>query len=1348
MRRPLLPFQRNLAEVLGITEDEMQEFVALQRDHTISPEERAGEITNEVATIALVLFAVGTIFQIAGALLQRPEPEKKGPKGRRSEIFAPRYGFNSTQELAKYGDPINLVYTNKNDNPNGGVRVNTSLLWSSVESYGTTQFMQLLLLVGAAKIKDINFKRVAFGQLPVKQLGDDNIWIYYDPNGPVRFRGDRVLGNKKDPAREGAAATDIVHRIKDGANWREGYSQAFTPSAMTTCGVYAPIPINVEWMERGSAGKKRWKDLGIRIAGGSWGGSGGRYRKGDRFELVFEQADRKKNGLARESAKDMRQQLVNNLDVGSTYQLGSAQFRMNWATDEVNIQKGTVRAQFECIKPGRHPTTNYGRTRAKTGYGDAREESVNDAVDILSGDADEPVQEMSEADKIKAYTNVNGGARSAYNPDAPSLRGSDDEQRKDDRNFSSFQTGAVVIDAFGFKYVFNSNIEVKWRNDLDEVKRLTINPRGSIKKTKRDLEAFLSAPPKISTKKLRKEYRSDLEKARQLRDDVQSGEYDKKFRRDARALNRAIREVKQEIDFRTDQRRDAEKAFEGNNNPIRDNEKTIDDLTEKIDEERARNNPDLGRIRNWRDRRRRKRDENRDLKRGRDTGDDGKKRFNDFRLKDLRELKKDLEDDDKGVRKKAYVRFIRNARSPFVGLDGNRYAAGIRALVDKIDNLSGEKTVDQWGVNQVRKAYRALIKEKQEALRKARWLSKNWDELERDLDDAFFCKAICKSDYIAYQTVTACNYVKLNIRARVFRRIDGRDKKYGRSDAPDGFKRSDNGVKARSTFFTVRYRSTDSTGGWVELPTIFVIRRGADQDNFVTLKFESNVREKYEFEIRPISDPAAEIRENGQKDYTFIENAGRRRSVGPSSGKIQVIGSRVALDFNLFPDEKERGPIYTNEWDLFSNRSDSRMEGSLSQGPELSLLNVTEQQRCNIAGKYKGMSLMAMHMYSSQGLQDLRSVSAFVTEGKESWKIGDNASWPSKTTSSTSYAPDVFTDTVMDPENGIGATARPEGVDWASLSLCKRFCKNNGLGTRLFFDGVISELGNWREFWSTVAPYSLLEFARINGRDTLVPAIPVTSTGQATRSIKIDAIFNTGNILPDSLRENWIDYGDNTRDLVGTAIYRETRTREIFPRNNSVTLCLSDTNTADATWQTFDLSDYVSTREQAILFLRLLCRQRRHIRKSAEFRTIPVDTPVSPGSYIILDTGKNTWDGITTGVIEPGGTLNLPMQRSVRNGTYNAMLYRSGGNPETRTGIVVTNNTAPALANRVGALVVLGNVTSSKAVYRITEVEIDETGEATVRCVEHPCTGSGNNLLSRVADLSAGGFKEIGVDCL
>ncbi len=1239
-----------------------------------------------------MLTVIGIIFQVAGALLSKPD--QKSQRQRRQERFSPRFGFNSSQELAQYGDPINLIYTSTRDNDLGGVRAATSLVWSSVESFGSSQFTQLLLVLGAAKILQLDPTRFAFGQLSLRQVMPSKVWVYYDASGRVKFN-DKLLGDGRDPARlDGTPSTEDVCRILDGGQRRSGYSQAFSPTSMNVFGVYSPIPINVDIQERRSSGRMRSAPNGVKIRGESWQVTRGRWKDGDTFTLVFQKASKKKDNVAEEAAKELRYQYVESLDPASTYQLGTALFRLRSISDSTNLDKNDVVAEFECLEAGHPPFTPYDQTKAWK-YDDNDREALEEAELVLKSGS-----ESTTADSDSLLPPAN---RDNLYFD------------RDEDKLVNLQQRDISIDFLGKRYNFSGTETISWETDVQDRasedfvrSSYAVSRGGSIAYTKLLLEEFLADKPKVSSKKLRESYESDLEDLRELRDWINGADDDiaDKLRKEAKRSG------------------------------VVDNiRKSIDTVNDKIDKQ-------IGERYGF------KKDSNSAglLKaKGTDLTTDTSKKVDKLLkdLEDLQEQKEDLLSADISRQRRGWINQIRNSNSQFTSF-GRTYSGGILYVKRQLRDLKGERTTDQRGVRAVRDYMRSLIQQKEEALKFTKYVTKNWELLQKAADDHFYTKCLVKCEEAVYQTVSSCNYVKLAIKCRVFRNISGRAKEYGEQEAPDGFKLSDNGYKARMAFFKVYYKPTTSDN-WQLVPVIFTTRRGADQDSFIGLTFKTDNRTKWEFKVRSVPDMGAEIKENAKTAFALIKNSGSRDRVIHDSNEFKFIGNLVPVNPTLLrPDQEERGPVYTNEWDLFSTRSDSQLQASFDSGPEFTISAITEQQLESTEGRYNNISMLALGVYSGLGMQDLRSITGYVTEGKESYRINEDNGTVSKSNRSTSWAPDIFADTVLDPENGIGSTAQPEGIDWDLLALSKRFCRFNGLGTPLNMDVLISDLGNWREFWTEVAPYSLLEFGRINGRDTLIPAIPVTSGGVATRDITVSAVFNQGNILEGSYREEFIDYGTEVQDLIATVIYRETEFKDVFTRNASVTVSLKGVTEATAIRQTFDLSPYVTRRAQAVLYGKLLANQRSLVRKAVEFQTVPTNSAVAPGAFIVVDIGLNTWDNLTTGVVLPEGVLNVPLGTRISPGSYSMLLYKSGAPTVRLSNINIdANGKAAFTSNYTGRLFVLGSTLNTKRIFRVTEVEINEEGEITVRATEYPCDQDGTRLLSRIADFRDGRFTVI-----
>ena len=1340
MTRRLLPYEHDLIATLGVTEEEYLDFLSIQETYSDPKEGTIVDVRNMPAlapigaafaaigttaataattaivltTISTALTVVGILFQVAAVLLAEKPSSPKAGRNQREQRFSPRFGFNSGQELAQYGDPINLVYCNTSHNRKGGVRIGTSLVWSAVESYGSTQFMQLLLVLGAASIKTIDYDRVAFGQLPLGQFSAANTWLYYEDNGPVNFN-DKVLGDGKDPTRDGAASSEDVCRVMFAKNRRDGYSQAFSPSSLTSIGVYDPIPLNVEIQERRSSGRPQWRPLQVTIQGDNYGtGNNVRYGIGNTITVIFGQARKRQDKVAQEAAKEMRYQFVSALDQAATYMLGTAKFKLVSVTDNTNLDDNEVRAKFECIEPGRRPVTDYNRVKLKLWNEDDRElieegkQKLKDPVTEarITGPGflqNQPskwnlVKDVTNEDDY-TYTISYGTLRSG------TLDGGNFVNNPDDVFNGNIR---LPLKAFGGQdWNFKDSKIVNWTTELDQKRSASIPQGGSIAVTRVILESFLANKPKLDTKQLKDEINDDLEKIKQTIDDLNSNNFDKsQFRKRAKEAASAIRKS-----IKNKKKNMADKM-----NELKINENDI----RKISGENV-----LGKRTNL------------------------NKKFKDVielddKITDLEEERNDIMSDDISVAKKALISFYRNTNSSFRDLNGNLYSTGgIKAMKRRLTEIKGRFTTDQNGVKAVRDSLKDLIKNKEEALNLAKDVSKNWEDFAGAADDDFFTKCLVKIESAAYQTVTACDYVRFAIRCKLFRRVSGRAKDYGENEAPDGFKLSDNGLQGRMAFFKVSYKQTNSAGAYSTVPIVFAVRRTADQDNFIGLAFKGPARAKWEFKIDPIGDIGAEVRETGQNKFAFIENSGGVKTFDHRGASLAWTGSIVNITgpTGIKAALKERGPLYTNEWDLFSVRSDTQVQFSFDGGPEFRITSVTEQQVESVVGKYGDLSMMALGVFSGRGVQDLRAITAYVTQGKGSWIVNESTGARTYSANSTSFAPDIFADTVLDRANGIGKYAKSEGIDWNGLALAKRFCKNNGLGTQLFMDGVIADIVSWRQFWVENAPFSLLEFARVGGRETLIPAIPTSATGVANRQVNISALFTTGNILEGSYKEEFIDYGDSTQDIIATVIYRETETQDVFPRNASVQVQLSDVAENNAIRQTFDASQFVTLREQAILFGKLVCNQRRHIRRGIEFKTFPTDSPISPGAYIYVDIGLQTWDGITSGVIMEGGKLNAPLTDSIANGSYSVLTYKNDQAAQSFAGVGVTNGTAASLASKAGYMFVLGAQSNRKRVFRVTEVQMDEEGEVTVKAMEHPCEAVGSQLLSRIANFSSGLFN-------
>ena len=199
-RRMLLPTEADLCAVLGITKEEYFQFlegVAAKvkerpEAYGLIPDIRCDPLTTTVVTAAgkkVILTTLGQIVVgvaltvISYLLTPKPPSMKQGTAQRTADMagmkrFAPQFSFNTVQELAKLGDLIPLIFTNRDQNSKGGVRVNSQLLWSQLVSLGRFQQLKLLGLFSLGELDAIpDYKGYAIGDLLIENYQKEKIFL-------------------------------------------------------------------------------------------------------------------------------------------------------------------------------------------------------------------------------------------------------------------------------------------------------------------------------------------------------------------------------------------------------------------------------------------------------------------------------------------------------------------------------------------------------------------------------------------------------------------------------------------------------------------------------------------------------------------------------------------------------------------------------------------------------------------------------------------------------------------------------------------------------------------------------------------------------------------------------------------------------------------------------------------------------------------------------------------------------------------------------------------------------------------------------------------------------------------
>ena len=244
VRRVLLPTEADLCNALGFTEEEYWDYVeevAAKIRERPAAYDLIPDIVCDPVSLGLVAsggglttfgqIAVGVALTAASAMLApKPPSQTRGTNQRTADVggtkkFAPQFSFNSLQELANLGDLVPLIFTNKDQNSRGGIRVNSQLIWSQLVSLGRYQQLKILALFSLGEIEQApEFKGYAIGDLLIENYHADK--IYKDNTGNIPFLP------------KGGIIPNDIFKVDD----LKHFSGTRNPTTQATFGLSNPMP--------------------------------------------------------------------------------------------------------------------------------------------------------------------------------------------------------------------------------------------------------------------------------------------------------------------------------------------------------------------------------------------------------------------------------------------------------------------------------------------------------------------------------------------------------------------------------------------------------------------------------------------------------------------------------------------------------------------------------------------------------------------------------------------------------------------------------------------------------------------------------------------------------------------------------------------------------------------------------------------------------------------------------------------------------------------------------------------------------------------------------------------------
>ena len=414
--------------------------------------------------------------------------------------------------------------------------------------------------------------------------------------------------------------------------------------------------------------------------------------------------------------------------------------------------------------------------------------------------------------------------------------------------------------------------------------------------------------------------------------------------------------------------------------------------------------------------------------------------------------------------------------------------------------------------------------------------------------------------------------------------------------------------------------------------------------------------------------------------------------------------------------------------------------------PEHSVVYVNEQLITS-GMQYDKLAVAGLRLNSAKEWSSFSSFSAYIKKGiKVERLINDSGTDPvndsdgvdSNGKGSSNILPEIVYALLTDSTIGAGNLIGVEAVDKEEMRTAAKFCHANGF----YWDGVITDSQNLREWIFQQASTCFLDFVVKGGKFSLVPNVPynlnnyqmvrgATFASPQSTNLKIKALFTDGNIK--DLKCSFLS-PEERKTFRANVIYRVEKTNG-FAKNKLYSLRLDDTQ-SNSTWQrgseqdpveTFDLSNHLTSETHAAKFAKYALRTRQLVDHGITFQCAPQSViGLSPGDYFRLYSEVTHTSRFSNGIVLPDGTIQS--QTSISNGDS---IYYWNPNDDARNGeaqagtISISGTKATGPAGIRGSVFTKAQSNASDRIYKIESLSYGEDGLIEVAGSFVPLTSTG-----------------------
>ena len=1338
----LLPSDQYLAHMLGLTEEQFEFFKEEVRKQNAAAPQPAVVAGIDPVTIAVIQIVIGIGLTVASALIKPKPPqvddrqrkqstikatEKGGDQVTQNQRVAPRYGFDSTQEIATLGSVIPIVYANRetiDGTTYGGVRTNCSLLWSQLQSFGGSQMLRGLFLVGEgpmASIDETNFASGGnaltsydFGDATANEKGSRmTVYARYDDGLDARIIDtDRVYGRTNDP---GSPAADNTFGIRVNQKVTSDFCAAQKPANQTVFGLYG-------------------------FCGNDFG-----YRPNPTFEPI------------------VSPQLQPYKDDGET--------KVTCVIDE---SKWAIRRKQQPIYSCRSGITT-------SNINTIGEETLYNLYSSSDKDTEfsRALRELTTVSDWDITTELK--IETAGTTFTVKEEGDDDDKTAalsyEDRNNRTIDdVGQDLLDRFSasiveispgpgvspgpgnnWGHVAYSDSKINTDNDAKDILAIAVRVNFDLDK---------GGPMSLSEIELLKASKFKVKLFNDVNKDDENDDVTVKQTHQFTVIS----DSKISFNFKPVESTATTDVNVSGGTPSFSSAKDGDGNTftyvSNVSSVSATATTDIentggGSIESAQDL---------DVKYQWDRvpEDDFANYYTLVSYINLKEVfREGCQDIAASIagRQKSYDDSI---------ILGELYKIGSGLAVctsrtDKAFNSDADSLTPQnvtASFTTVRAGSVQVNKQSDIEMDGKTWYSAWKDGAEPPRNKGTTDGHIMRCAIASFSTSRPCTAVEIGIRSTLGIQISGlaafntlKNNTFCDNRACLDFKGNilDEGTNLYTTnyrsntistkaerysFFKIFYRAAGDTA-FIELEYSYGVRGSTSENMFNYIQIVMNSDAKiWEFQIEPLSGwevrstrkdkslyileaglPEQEVDDTGLKLlFAGVEVAGTPDTFALSIGKRDTASLDVAkdTDFNypVSDEAYQDGDLsLIDTWGKLAEAFIYDEVTSSAQSPEHEVLYVNELVPNATAPIYDDLALLGVNISSSVEWQQFAQFSVYVTGGKTCRQL-----LSSDAIGATHLFPDIVRDLMTNKVYGRGDLINDEMIKDGTFKDAAQWCQDR----KYFYDGAVADQVNLRQWTADVAAMHLLNFVEVDGKFVLRTAMPCSGSNLQVPA-DITGLYTAGNIKEGSFKLQYLAPED--REPIQVSVrYREERASTdlsnpgMFPVVREMLIREAGYG-SDIERETLDMSDFCTNRQHAIDAAKFMIRMRRVPTHTIQFTTTHegILSDTAPADYIRVAMDTTEYNELTNGIVTADGALisTQPMSGSVPAFIWDG----TEGSPPSSGTITVSGD--GKTASPKGVVFTVNNSKSQTRTYQINAIKPSEDGLFTIDAVHMPTTGTG-----------------------